>query len=288
MQAPRPAPSSPPSRVSSLGLLDYYDSFLGKSMHIRLAQSVQVDTPFHLIETAAARLHLPRGYAVEHEQARSPTAYMRVSLWPAQLQRAAIGFTCATSHALATAPVSVRVDSGTTRRWGTRILLRVMGGYVSRIQVRDARHALDACVTFCLTSAAANTGGLLDCMPRVPSPRWQGAHPGPLPTVLFSRRRLEHCLLSSCPLLLLCLQAAAAERIAGKTTFHIALQNDDIKLVRDHLVAVPSCVHTHYKCGILFTHNLRRCVFVSGFVMNIAIHATLLPQLFDRTATCFF
>jgi hypothetical protein len=84
------------------------------------------------------------------------------------------------------------------------------------------------------------------------------------------------------------LQVAAAERIAGKTSFHIALLNDDIKLVRDYLVAVPSCVHTHYKCGILFTHNLRRCVFVSGFVMNIAIHATLLPQLFDRTAKCFF
>jgi hypothetical protein len=206
MQASRPAPSSPgpPSRISSLGLLDYFDSFLGKSMRIRLAQSVQVDTPFHLIEAAAARLHLPRGYAVEHEQARSPTAYMRVSLWPAQLQRAAIGFTCATSHALATAPASVRVDSGTTRRWGTRILLRVMGGYVSRIQVLDARHALDACVTFCLTSAAANTGGLLDCMPRVPSPRWQGAHPGPLPTVLFFWRRnafiylIPHTLAPHC------------------------------------------------------------------------------------------
>jgi hypothetical protein len=114
-------------------------------MHIQSAQSVQVDTPLHLIEAAAARLHLPRGYAVKHEQARSPSAYMRVSLWPAQLQRAAIGCTTAASHALATAPASVRVYAMTTLRWGTRILLRVMGGHVSRIQVHDARNALDAC-----------------------------------------------------------------------------------------------------------------------------------------------
>jgi hypothetical protein len=60
-------------------------------------QSAQVDAPLHVIEAAAARLHLPRGYAVKHEQARLLSAYMRVSLWPAQLQRVAIGFTCATA-----------------------------------------------------------------------------------------------------------------------------------------------------------------------------------------------
>ena len=113
-------------------------------MHIRLAQSVQVDTPFHLIEAAAARLHLPRGYAVKHEQARLPSAYMRVSLWPAQLQRVAIGFTCATSHALATAPASLRMHSVTTRRWRTRILVRVMGGLVAKIQVRARSRAVTA------------------------------------------------------------------------------------------------------------------------------------------------
>jgi hypothetical protein len=44
---------------------------------------------------------------------------MRVPLRPAQLQRVAIGFTVAASHALATAPASVRVDlPDTTRRWG--------------------------------------------------------------------------------------------------------------------------------------------------------------------------
>jgi hypothetical protein len=105
-------------------------------------QSAQVDAPLHVIEAAAARLHLPRGYTVQHEQARSPSAYMRVSLWPAQLQRVAIGFTCATSHALATAPASVRVDALTRRRWATRILMRVMGGLVGKIQVGTAYRAL--------------------------------------------------------------------------------------------------------------------------------------------------
>jgi len=107
-------------------------------------QSAQVDAPLHVIEAAAARLHLPRGYAVEHEQARSPSAYMRVSLWPAQLQRVAIGCTSAASHALATAPASVRVDAGTTRRWATRILMRLMGGLVAKIQVRARSRAVTA------------------------------------------------------------------------------------------------------------------------------------------------
>ena len=110
-------------------------------------QTAQVDAPLHVIEAAAARLHLPRiFYAVEHEheQARSPSAYMRVSLWPAELQRVAIGFTSAASHALATAPASVRVDACTTRRWGTRILVRVMGGLVAKIQVRARSRAVTA------------------------------------------------------------------------------------------------------------------------------------------------
>ena len=113
-------------------------------MRILNEQRAQVDAPLHVIEAAAARLHLPRGYAVEHQQARSPSAYMRVSLWPAQLQRAAIGFTVAASRTLATAPASVYVNKQTAQRWQTRVMLRVMAGHVSRIQVRDARNALDA------------------------------------------------------------------------------------------------------------------------------------------------
>ncbi len=79
---------------------------------------------------------------------------MRVSLWPAQLQRVAIGLTVAASHALMTAPASARVDAWTTRRWGTRILVRVMGGLAGKIQVRDRAS---------MRSAVANVGfGLIE------------------------------------------------------------------------------------------------------------------------------
>jgi hypothetical protein len=125
-------------------LVEYHDYYLSKRMHCRMLspQSSQVDAPLHLIEAAAARLHLPRGYAVEHEQARLPSAYMRVSLWPAQLQRVvAIGITSATSHVLATAPASLRVHSVTTWRWRTLIVVRVMGGLAAKIQARAAWRA---------------------------------------------------------------------------------------------------------------------------------------------------
>ena len=124
--------------------LEFQDRFLTRRVLVAFENRSQIDAPLHLIEAAAARLHLPRGYAVEHEQAQSPSAYMRVSLWPAQLQRAAIGCTSAASHALATAPASVDVSARTTRRWGTRILVRVMGGLVAKIQVRARSRAVTA------------------------------------------------------------------------------------------------------------------------------------------------
>lgn len=167
MQASR-RPSHP-FRVPSLGLRDYFDSFLGK-------------------------MHLP--------------------LWPAQLHCAAMGCTSAVSHALATAPISVHVDAITMRRWGTRILSRVLGGHVSRIQVRDARNALDARVACCSQ--------------------------------------------------LICLQAAAAERIAGMCNIREAAKNGDVKLVRDHLLADPCSLHTsdasqgnipHFLYGITHTYT---------------------------------
>ena len=80
-------------------------------------------------------LHLPRGLPLALELPPPPSGYMRVALWPAQLQRAAIGFAPAASHGLATAPASVDVSARTTWRWRTRVLRRVMGGYVAKIQV---------------------------------------------------------------------------------------------------------------------------------------------------------
>jgi hypothetical protein len=146
-ESPSARPPPPPGPQLPLLDIEYHDRFLSKRMrcHILSPQSAQVDAPLHVIEAAAARLHLPRGYAVKHEQARSPSAYMLVSFWPAQLQRVAFGLTCVASHALATAPASVRVDACTTRRWGTRILVRVMGGLVAKIQACAACRARCLC-----------------------------------------------------------------------------------------------------------------------------------------------
>ena len=115
--------------------LEYKDHFLGRDLRIPDDQRAQIVAPLHVIAAAASRLHLPRGYLLAHEQPPSPSGYMRVSLWPAQLQRAAIGFAAAASHMLATAPASVDVSARTTWHWRTRVLRRVMGGYVGKIQV---------------------------------------------------------------------------------------------------------------------------------------------------------
>ena len=146
MQPPPPfiPPTAPP-------LFEYIDGFLCRPMRVPFNQSAQVDAPLHLIEAFAARrqLHHAGGYAVEDEQPRLPSAYMRVSLRPAQLQRAAIGFTMAASHELVTAPArghpSLRVRPETTRRWEADILRRVMGNHVAKIQVRAACRAHSLC-----------------------------------------------------------------------------------------------------------------------------------------------
>ena len=119
----------------------YVDPFLGRTLRIPADQRAQVDAPLHAIAAAAARLHLPRGLPLALELPPPPSDYIRVALWPAQLQRAAIGFAAAASHGLATAPASVDVSARTTWHWRTRVLLRVMGGYVGKIQV----HACPRC-----------------------------------------------------------------------------------------------------------------------------------------------
>ena len=175
--------------------VECHDFYLGRRLRLPLDQRAQVDAPLHVIAAAAARLHLPRGYPLALELPPPPSGYMRVPLWPAQLQRAAIGFAAAASHGLATAPASVDVSARTTWRWRTRILLRVMGGCVSRARVRTrlrgavdtvaaarcARHsplgliALTAAVVD--PRAAAHAGGMPCAVSRVPLCRRQGKAP---------------------------------------------------------------------------------------------------------------
>ena len=121
--------------------VECHDFYLGRRLRLPLDQRAQVDAPLHVIAAAAARLYLPRGHplALEQPPAPPPSGYTRISLWPAQLQRAAIGFAAAASHGLATAPASVDVSARTTWHWRTRVLCRVMGGYVAKNQVHMRR-----------------------------------------------------------------------------------------------------------------------------------------------------
>lgn len=132
-------------------------------MCILYEQITQIDCPLELIETAAARYHLPSGHQLEHEEPWSPVAYMQVDLWPAQRVRTIIGFTATACHRLVTAPASLRLSARTTRRWGTCILVRVMSGYVQKIQqtLADCRSAAAAripCDT--IITAAADSGDI--------------------------------------------------------------------------------------------------------------------------------
>ncbi len=102
---------------------NYDDRFLGKTVRITVDQRTDIGAPIHVIGTAAARLH---------GQKPSPSAYTRVSLWPAQLQRVAIGFTVAASEELCR---SVHVHKVHSNEWRTRILNRVIGGLAGKIQV---------------------------------------------------------------------------------------------------------------------------------------------------------
>ena len=134
-----PATSSNPPPAFPFAFL-YVDPFLGRTLSIPPDQRAQVDAPLHVIAAAAARLNLPRGLPLALELPPPPSGYTAVALWPAQLQRAAIGFAAAASHGLATAPASVNVSARTTWHWRTSVLRRVMGGCVGRIQVRTRLH----------------------------------------------------------------------------------------------------------------------------------------------------
>jgi hypothetical protein len=119
---------------------EHRDHFTGKTWRVPSAELLaQVDAAFRLIIAAAARLRFPRGYPLALELPPTTSGYPRVSLLPAQLQRAAIGFAAAVSHRLATAPASVGVSARTTQQWQTRVLLRVMGGYITKNQVYMCR-----------------------------------------------------------------------------------------------------------------------------------------------------
>lgn len=119
---------------------NYHDRFLGKSLRITADKRADIRAPLHAIAIAATSLKL---------QKPSRSGYTRVSLWPAQLQRAAIGFTVKASDKLA----SVGQDKWNLMEWRKRILNRVIGGLAGKIQVfymRCVCAGAKARNTFCL------------------------------------------------------------------------------------------------------------------------------------------
>ena len=229
-----PPPHEPP-------LLQYRDHFLSRPMRIPETQRAQVDAPLHVIAAAAARLHLPRGHPLAHEQTLSPSGYMRVSLWPAQLQRAAFGCVVAASRRLTSAPSSC---ARCKQRSRALILRRVLGGYVAMVKVTVRAARCDcgsaACAhlvaMFVLTRAAANACSMQGSKPRLSSSRLQGDTP---PSSFSFGTALQSVLASACsppPRV----QAAAAARIADKPDVIEACKKQDLSLLADHLMVDPT------------------------------------------------
>ena len=109
--------------------LEYTDYFLGRDLRIPAEQHTQIDVPIQLTQ-AAARFYMP------HLQLQLTAGYMLIELWPSQRVRAMFGCAATACHRLATTPASLNVHASTTRCWRTCMLVRVMRGYVSKVQVQ--------------------------------------------------------------------------------------------------------------------------------------------------------
>ena len=240
--APPPLPPNPPRPPS----LEFFDCFLGRRMRCQLlfAQPAEIDAPLHVIAAAAARLHLLLSHPLR-ALLPPPSGYMRVSLWPAQLQRAAFGCVVAASRRLTSAPSSC---ARCKQRSRALILRRVLGGYVAMVKVTVRAARCDcgsaACAhlfaMFVLTRAAANACSMQGSKPRLSSSRLQGDTP---PSSFSFGTALQSVLASACsppPRV----QAAAAARIAGKVIAgEVRLQHKGYGLVSDLLIADAAFVH---------------------------------------------
>jgi hypothetical protein len=121
--------------------LEYTDLFLGRTMHILFNQYNQIEAPMTLIDTAA-RLHLSLDHPAGHGGCsfsirRHSVARASLKLWPAQRIRVMFGCTATACHRLAVAPASLNPHSKKSSHFKTRILVRVMGGYLSKVQVQQ-------------------------------------------------------------------------------------------------------------------------------------------------------
>jgi hypothetical protein len=146
LAAPLAAAAPPRTASSSLSAardppltFTYHDRFLGKAVRIPLAQHLQIAAPLMLVAPA---LHFARGRAkagapASHQPALTVVC-MTDELWPAQRTRFMFGLTVKACDRASTAPASLaaHVYSRMASLWKTCILLRVMSGCVSKLQVR--------------------------------------------------------------------------------------------------------------------------------------------------------
>jgi hypothetical protein len=142
---------------------DYDDHVLGKTVRILTGHRHPIHSivrPLNLIE-AASWFHLPRGYVapgIQLHQRPPPVAYMQAAYWEAQRARLLFGSTAAACHRLSTAPAALHVNAWIASCWRTRILSRVMAGFVSKVQVWFNRCVCKRALLVSLTGAAANSG----------------------------------------------------------------------------------------------------------------------------------
>ena len=122
---PSPPPSPPPFSMP----LEYHDRFLGRTMRIMFFHRHQIGAPLRVFDSIA-RFYLPRGHA-----SPAPFNHMQASLWPAQLQRVAMGGPAKACRRLSTAPAGVHVSARTVQQWTERLLLRVVSSLQDSIQV---------------------------------------------------------------------------------------------------------------------------------------------------------
>jgi hypothetical protein len=248
------------------------------------AQPAEIDAPLHVIAAAAVRLHLLLSHPLR-ALLPPPSGYMRVSLWPAQLQRAAFGCVVAASRRLTSAPSSC---ARCKQRSRALILRRVLGGYVAMVKVTVRAARCDcgsaACAhlvaMFVLTRAAANACSMQGSKPRLSSSRLQGDTP---PSSFSFGTALQSVLASACsppPRV----QAAAAARIADRPDIYNiadAVSSGDVELVRDHLILDPLSVHRRlYRC------DTRRCMRFSKLWQHSASYLNaVIPVFVSRQET---
>jgi hypothetical protein len=103
------------------------DFFLGKILHIPVAQRFQIDVPLILIKTALRFARSRGAPGTSLHQPPPPVGCMQIALWPVQRVRFMFGFTAKACDA--------SVPGRTMSRWRTCILEHVMAGYVSKVQV---------------------------------------------------------------------------------------------------------------------------------------------------------